>query len=141
MIAVLQRVSGQALPQIQISITADSKEHFAIGSQQGKLQVKASSPVAATYGAYRYLQQQGQLSVSWEGNRVDIAEQFAQTPDMAGDALFRLRAYMNVCTFGYSTPFWDWTRWQQEIDWMALHGINQPLAMEGQEYVWQREQL
>jgi hypothetical protein len=27
--------------------------------------------------------------------------------------------------------FWNWSRWEQEIDWMALHGINFPLAFEG----------
>lgn len=34
------------------------------------------------------------------------------------------RYYMNVCTVSYSSAFWSWDRWQQEIDWMALHGIN-----------------
>ncbi len=32
--------------------------------------------------------------------------------------------------------FWDWNRWQKEIDWMALHGINMPLAAVGTECVW-----
>ena len=32
--------------------------------------------------------------------------------------------------------FWDWKRWEQEIDWMALHGINLPLAMVGTDVVW-----
>lgn len=27
--------------------------------------------------------------------------------------------------------FWDWERWEQEIDWMALQGINLPLAFAG----------
>ena len=27
---------------------------------------------------------------------------------------------------------------EQELDWMALHGVNNPVAMEGQEYVWQQ---
>lgn len=34
--------------------------------------------------------------------------------------------------------FWDWPRWERELDWMALHGITMPLAMEGQEFVWQK---
>ena len=34
--------------------------------------------------------------------------------------------------------WWDWDRWQKEIDWMALHGINMPLALTGQEYTWYR---
>lgn len=30
----------------------------------------------------------------------------------------------------------DWERWEKEIDWMALHGINLPLAAVGQECIW-----
>lgn len=35
---------------------------------------------------------------------------------------------MNVCTFGYTSPFWGWDEWEREIDWMALHGFDMPLA-------------
>lgn len=31
---------------------------------------------------------------------------------------------------------WDWDRWEKEIDWMALHGINLPLAVVGADVVW-----
>ena len=34
--------------------------------------------------------------------------------------------------------WWDWHRWQKEIDWMALNGINMPLAITGQNSVWKR---
>jgi alpha-N-acetylglucosaminidase len=34
--------------------------------------------------------------------------------------------------------WWDWKRWEQEIDWMALNGINMPLAVLGQNAIWQR---
>ena len=33
---------------------------------------------------------------------------------------------------------WSWDRWEQEIDWMALNGVNMPLAFSGQEYVQQQ---
>jgi len=42
---------------------------------------------------------------------------------------------MNVCTVSYSAAYWNWTRWEIEIDWMALNGINLPLSFTGQEYV------
>lgn len=32
--------------------------------------------------------------------------------------------------------FWDWERWEKEIDWMALHGINLPLSIVGADCVW-----
>ena len=31
----------------------------------------------------------------------------------------------------YSMAYWDWERWKAEIDWMALLGINLPLAFTG----------
>uniref|UniRef100_K7GA28 Alpha-N-acetylglucosaminidase n=1 Tax=Pelodiscus sinensis TaxID=13735 RepID=K7GA28_PELSI len=53
----------------------------------------------------------------------------------------RFRYYQNVCTQSYSFVWWDWPRWEREIDWMALHGINLALAFTGQEAVWQRVYL
>uniref|UniRef100_A0A3B5A2Z6 Alpha-N-acetylglucosaminidase n=2 Tax=Stegastes partitus TaxID=144197 RepID=A0A3B5A2Z6_9TELE len=49
----------------------------------------------------------------------------------------RFRYYQNVCTSSYSFAWWDWPRWEREIDWMALNGINLPLAFTGQEALWQ----
>ena len=46
------------------------------------------------------------------------------------------RYYLNYCTFSYSMSVWTWERWQQEIDWMALHGINMPLQIVGLDVVW-----
>jgi len=34
--------------------------------------------------------------------------------------------------------WWDWPRWEREIDWMALNGINLALAFTGQEAIWRR---
>ncbi|XP_052194227.1 alpha-N-acetylglucosaminidase [Diospyros lotus] len=46
--------------------------------------------------------------------------------------------YQNVVTSSYSYVWWDWERWEKEIDWMALQGINLPLAFTGQEAIWQK---
>lgn len=35
-------------------------------------------------------------------------------------------------------PFWNEKRWQQEIDWMALHGVNMPLMLVGSSAVWRQ---
>lgn len=37
-----------------------------------------------------------------------------------------------------SLAWWDWKRWEKEIDMMALQGINLPLAFTGQEAIWQK---
>jgi alpha-N-acetylglucosaminidase len=53
----------------------------------------------------------------------------------------RFRYYQNVCTVSYSFVWWDWARWEREIDWMALHAINLPLSFNAQEAIWQRVSL
>ena len=50
----------------------------------------------------------------------------------------RERFFLNYCTFGYTMPWWGWTEWERFIDWMALQGVTMPLAITGQEAVWQR---
>ncbi|KAG0483644.1 hypothetical protein HPP92_011728 [Vanilla planifolia] len=37
-----------------------------------------------------------------------------------------------------SFAWWDWERWEKEIDWMALQGINLALSFTGQEAIWQK---
>ncbi|KAJ8432286.1 hypothetical protein Cgig2_028548 [Carnegiea gigantea] len=43
-----------------------------------------------------------------------------------------------IFVFPDSFVWWDWERWEKEIDWMALQGINLPLAFTGQEAIWQK---
>ena len=50
---------------------------------------------------------------------------------------YQYRYCFNFCAFSYTLAWWDWEQWQRMIDWMALHGINMPLAVTGQEAVWQ----
>ncbi len=42
----------------------------------------------------------------------------------------------NFCAFSYTLAYWDWPQWERMIDWMALHGVNMPLSVTGQEAVW-----
>ena len=47
------------------------------------------------------------------------------------------RFFLNYCTYGYTMVWWQWEQWERFIDWMALNGVNMPLALTGQEAVWQ----
>ena len=52
------------------------------------------------------------------------------------NAKVQSRFFLNYCTFGYSMVWWKWRDWERFIDWMALNGINMPLAITGQEAIW-----
>jgi alpha-N-acetylglucosaminidase len=134
---VLVRTFGQRAGQIDLALSAASGHpSYAVTSWGGKVRVSGDTPVALARGAYSFLKSIGAASVSWEGDRVALPTRFPDTETGPVATPFAHRAYMNTCTFGYTTPWWGWSRWSREIDWMALHGIDMPLAMEGQEYVW-----
>lgn len=140
--SVFERVTEQPMENLHFHLVesegAKEGSWYRVETVDGEITVSGSSPTSLSYGAYRYLNDIGALSVSWEGKRVALPHQYE---DYRGDRVttpFDLHTYLNVCAYGYTMPWWDWDRWQKEIDWMALHGINNPVAMEGQEYVWQK---
>jgi alpha-N-acetylglucosaminidase len=38
-------------------------------------------------------------------------------------------------TFSYTAAFWSWEDWELELDWLALRGVNLPLAWVGSEKI------
>lgn len=135
---VLTRLIGRRADAFRLKLTpaADDSPWYQVTSRGGQVTIEGSSPVALSRGAYAYLKDTGLAALSWEGARADLPKTLPAFDGGRVASPFQHRAYMNTCTFGYTTPWWNWARWQREIDWMALHGIDMPLAMEGQEYVW-----
>ena len=127
---------GVARNRLDLHITPAASPFYQVEVKSGRLRVEGSSPVALVRGAYAYLNRRGRLSVSWEGNRAAPLGGLADDQGTRVESPFLSRAYLNTCTYGYTTPWWGWPRWEREIDWMAAHGVDMPLALEGQEYVW-----
>jgi alpha-N-acetylglucosaminidase len=130
--------SGAASFDLVLDPTLDTLDSFEVGAAGGRVHVRATSPVALVRGAYHFLRSTSRGMISWSGSRVDLPAVIPDRPAVRVASPYRFRQYLNICAFGYSTPFWDWARWEKEIDWMALHGVNMPLAMAGQMSVWQR---
>lgn len=128
-----------------------TQETFVIGAEEGKILIKGTTISAITTGIGWYLNHIAKVNIAWNSlneKTVDFGKTGAAyveninlprpttTETHTSDAKYRY--YLNTCTFGYSMTSWTWTRWQQEIDWMALHGINMPLQLVGMEEVWRK---
>lgn len=103
--------------------------------KNGRLLIVGSSNVALCRGFYEFVKDNGLGMYSWNGKRFDAPRSWRGLKTKKVTSPVDLHYYMNVCTFGYSAPYWDWERWEQEIDWMALHGINMPLALVANEAI------
>lgn len=113
----------------------DGYSGFKTHMDNGKLYVEANNGVALCRGVYDFIKRHQAGICSWSGTRFETA---LLPPDEAVREVlspFKHRYYLNVVTYGYSMPYWDKQRWDEEIDWMALHGIDMPLALVANEAI------
>lgn len=115
------------------------KETFEVSSRGGAIEVRGTSRSALTMGLHTYLKEVAGLHVSWYGSRLQLPDPPPPVPAPLRRCCWAAHRYfLNYCCFSYSLAHWDWPQWERLIDWMALNGVNRPLAVTGQEQVWRR---
>ena len=89
-------------------------------------------------GLNHYLKNYCLTTISWyKDDPIELPKTLPNIPaEVTIKANVPTRFFLNYCTFGYSMTWWKWSDWEHFIDWMALNGINMPLAITGQEAIW-----
>lgn len=149
-LALVARVLGPSVAaNVQVVSLSDppagAVDAFAVygGGPGSPLTLAATSAVAAASGLRHYLIQIANCSVGWAGSQLFGVRNASTLPAVGSDALrgstaYRWRHWGNVVTVSYSGAWWDWPRWEREIDLMALRGYNLAPAFTGQEAIWAR---
>lgn len=137
---VLTRLLGKRAEEFDLHWMppVDGRPTYRVRASGGKVSIQGSSGVAISRGAYLYLRHACNAMVTWSGKHLELPARFPDYAERQVVCPYQFTQYYNVCTFGYTTPFWDWERWKRELDWMALHGITMALALIGQEAVWKQ---
>ncbi len=136
-------LAHRVVPAIASDITfvkspSDSVDSFTLSSADKKIIIEANNANSMAMGLNYYLQNYCLTEVSWY--RLDKVT-LPDTLPLVGEPLtvkarLPYRFFLNYCTSGYSMPWWSWEDWERFIDWMALNGVNLPLATTGQEAIW-----
>jgi len=137
---VIERQIGKKVNEIHFESIEPigGKETFNVVAKDGKLSIKGSSSVAICYGFHTYLKNACNSIKTWSGSHIEALDVWPEYELKDQVSPYDLRYFLNVCTFGYTTPFWDWNRWEKEIDWMAFRGVNMPLATVASEAIAER---
>lgn len=138
---LLNRIGGEGTSDrilTQIIPSSDEKDYFTITSDNGKPQIIGNNYLSLATGIHWYLKYYANVLLTWNNLTTDLSLVVLPVPEIAETHFtdIKYRYYLNYCTYSYTMAFWNWERWQQEIDWMAMHGINMPLALIGTEVVW-----
>ena len=134
---LLERIDKGASKKFKTELKAGDKDFFELDQDGRKVVVRGNTWVNIAVGVNWYLKYYANVHVAWNNPHPKIPDTLPKmTQKERHETDLKLRYDFNYCTFSYSMAFWDWERWQQEIDWMALHGVNLPLAIVGTECVW-----
>ena len=124
---------------IQPIAKADSGDVFELQSRQNKIVLRGNNGVAIASALYYYLTQYAHCQVTWNGTNLKLPALLPRIPfKVHKTSPYQYRYYLNYCTFNYSMSWWDWPRWEKEIDWMAMNGINIVYATTGMEYIFSK---
>lgn len=111
---------------------------FEVETRAGRLVLRGHNGVTIGSALNWYFGNVAHAQVSWCGDNLALPAQLPAVPaKVRVESPYAQRVYLNYCTFNYTGAWWDRARWEREIDWMALNGITTPLAITGQEAVWQ----
>ncbi|GAB2586461.1 alpha-N-acetylglucosaminidase [Dyella jejuensis] len=117
---------------------APRHEHFRISAADGHIKVEGSTPSALLFGVNWYLKYVAHVQLSPNGDRVGTAPFPLPTTVIEQQTPYAYRYALNQNVDGYTAPYWDWPRWQREIDVLALSGINAVLVERGMDSVLYR---
>ncbi len=117
----------------------EGKDVFEVASEGNKIVLRGSNPLSVTSALNYYIKNILKGSITWNGVNLPLSSPLPLPDSLIRKSTpYQYRYYLNYCTFNYTMSWWDWERWEKEIDWMALNGINTPLALTGQNAVWSR---
>lgn len=134
---LLERICPGSSHKFIIQLQKGGNDFFELDQKGNKVVIRGNNYVNIATGLNWYLKYYAGIHLSWNGMTAQLPENLPKvsTP-VRKETNLSLRYDFNYCTYSYTMAFWDWKRWEKEIDWMALHGINLPLAAVGQECVW-----
>ncbi len=137
--ALVQRIMPEAKARITACEVLSDKDFFRLTSlPDGRLLVEGNNANSMAVGLNHYLRYYCLTTVSWyDFDEVVLPDTLpVLAVPVETEARVPARFFLNYCTFGYTMPWWGWPQWERLIDWMALNGVNLPLAITGQESVW-----
>lgn len=135
------RVLGDAAGRVEWrTLPPDGQRRYRIEPDGDRVVIAGSDPIASAVGLHDHVRAAAGRRVCWDTSLPLDAAAFAPGPAAARSRSMRAADvyHLNFCTFSYTTAYWDWERWQREIDWMAMHGVTMPLAVVGHEAVLAR---
>lgn len=134
-----RRILGDKAEKFEFVCQPRDTDYFSLDQHDGKVRITANNDNSMAMGLNYYLKNYANVHVSWYASEpVELPMMLPKVKEpVMQQCPMHTRFFLNYCTYGYTMVWWKWKDWERFIDWMALNGVNMPLALTGQEAVWQ----
>lgn len=113
------------------------EDRYEVGQRRGKVLLRGNSPVAIATAFNMYLKYTCKAQLSWFGDQLKLPKKLPLPKKNTTNTIQgKYRVYFNYYSISYTASWWNWKRWQREIDFMAMNSINTPLQTIGLDAVW-----
>ena len=118
----------------------DGQSFYRYEARNGRVCLQADDAVSMAVGYFSFLR-------DWCGGEFTadhklFYQAFALPKEPKSAVLpHKVRTCLEDTFFSCGACWWDWVRWEKEIDYMAMNGVNMPLCAVGSEAVWMRTMM
>ena len=113
----------------------NGKNIFSFEPCDGKVLIKGDGAVSMAVAYYRFMRDN--CGAYFTADHALAYGGFSLPSEKCkGEIKGRYRTCFEYTTFSCAACWWNWEKWEKEIDFMAMNGINMPLAVVGTQAVW-----
>ena len=113
----------------------DAENTWSYEPLDGKVLIKGGTAVDMAVAYYAFLREYCGAYFSAE-HTLCVGEFRLPEGAESGEIKAKYRTCLEYTTFSCGACWWNWERWENEIDFMAMNGVNLPLTVIGTEAVW-----
>lgn len=123
----------------EIAESENGYDYFALSLLDGKIHIKGDCGVSLAVGLNHYLKYYCKVNICQVGDQIKMPQSIVPiNGTVFKETKAKVRYSYNYCTLSYSMAFWGEKEWRDELDWLALNGVNVILDATAQEEVWRR---
>ena len=121
---LLERIDRGASKKFIIEEVKSDTDFFELDQKGSRVVIRGNNSVSIATGLNWYLKYYAGIHLSWNGMTATLPD--VLPPVMKKErheTKLPWRYDLNYCTYSYSMAFWDWERWEKEIDWHCTVSI------------------
>ncbi|MBQ0083152.1 MAG: alpha-N-acetylglucosaminidase [Clostridiales bacterium] len=114
-------------------------DYFKLSDSGDRIKIEGNCGVSLAAGLNHYLKYYCKVNICQVGDNAVMPEKTVKIcGEVYRETKAKIRYAYNYCTLSYSMAFWGEKEWRDEIDWLALNGVNLVLDITACEEVWRR---